>query len=39
MVNFSSFMALSTLIIAPTLASELWNIETLVLSLVLSSSS
>jgi hypothetical protein len=37
MVKLTSFMALSALIIAPTLASELWNIETSVfLSLDLS---
>ena len=37
MVKLTFFMALSTLIIAPTFASELWDIETSVLSLVLSS--
>lgn len=35
MVKFISFFTLSTLIIAPTFASELWDLKTLVLSLVL----
>jgi hypothetical protein len=30
MVKLTSFLALSTLIIVPTLASELWDLETLV---------